>query len=237
MRVVMFDPVTAPYEAYGEVEQSEGTQGQLVKRVMSRKTGKCLIQLDCFWDYDPTSPRAWMDFWRVKKEILEEVYAGRWTTVVLDTVTGMRDACQYQKKYKDMPAAGVGEIARVVTDELEPWTTGTMPFVPCNSITLMHIDEFMVEESVGKQKVQREKKVVLAPGRLRRSIPAKFGEVYRMYWTRDGVLEMQTAQRGHDGYESCRSAIGAPDPCEPTWAAVWANKKGANSAESEAKSN
>lgn len=226
-RVIAFDsPYNLdPYEMYGTVEETVGTVGQLVRRVHSR-SGRLLIQLDCFWDEEPEKPHAFMDFWKVRPEIIEEVYAGHWGTVVTDTATGMRDMAFNQARYRDNPNTKEPRQWHGATkDYIASWTLGTMPGLPCSSILLMHCREYEYEEQVGREKVLRRKKELIAPGTLSVDIPSKPSEVYYLYTDHTGERWLQTRNRGHEGYDCCKSSpkVNAPDPCEPTWEAVWSN--------------
>jgi hypothetical protein len=64
---------------------------------------------------------------------------------------------------------------------------------------------------------------ISAVGKLGSELPAQYSEVYRHYAKRTSGREEYFLQTHHDGTYPARTAIGAPNPCEPHFTKIWAN--------------
>ena len=64
---------------------------------------------------------------------------------------------------------------------------------------------------------------ISAVGKLGSELPAQYSEVYRHYAKRSSAKEEYKLQTHHNGTYPARTAIGAPDPCDPHFTAIWKN--------------
>jgi len=230
------DPVgkAAPYWRRGiPGEWLEGAEGQRVRQVMSRKDPtRLIIQGEFFLEPEPTQPVAFNSLLARWQSLREEVYAGHWRTVVLETFTSMELAARYRREFGRM---GDPEKSNIfATSDAEMMLT-RLGGLPCNVCVACHIDS--KPASMNPDRVMTDKKgnkfmaggqlvaTPQAPGRLQKGIAANFAsELYRLYTAtaEDGTIA-RFLQTENDGRFACATRIGAPNGCEASYNNLWSN--------------
>ena len=136
-----------------------------------------------------------------------------WQTVVVDSVTTMEISARRWDQFVLNPSAEDGrQWYGASKDFLERMLLGRFGALPMNVVVLAHIDDEKFEHH-GTQR-----RMPMAPGKLRGSLPSQYGEVYHAYVDKDGEHYLQTHT---DALWTCTSAIGAPNPSTPHYAALW----------------
>lgn len=137
----------------------------------------------------------------------------QWRTVVLDSVTSMEQSARRWDQFVLNPHA---EDARRwygnSKDLLERMLCGRFAGLPMNVVVLAHVDD----EKYENQGTPR--RMPMAPGKLRASLPSQYGEVYHMYADQTG----HWLQTQSDSLWCATSQIDAPSPCLPFYQALWA---------------
>jgi hypothetical protein len=226
MLVLQTDPEgkEIPYLERGiNLDECEGPQGQLIKTVYApKKPDKVLVQVEIFGDEMITAPHAYRDFEERFEEIPDEVNSGLWATVILDGATELEYASRKQAEYVDKKgwkdhktfyASSSHDVEQVVKQCAR---------LRCNVGVAAHLsakyDEVKGFEVHGPD----------LPGQFRGRVGAGFTELYiahaqgatkkepERYW-------LQT--RADASYAAASVMLRAPDPCEPTFEALWANYK------------
>lgn len=219
-----------PYLVGGEVSDLfSDEQAKFVRTVTSTKTGRILKRIEYYHDTNFIEPHEIRRKAGVSvKDVEPDAYARfltrmagfqheymAWRTAVVDSVTSMEIAARRWDQFVLNPGA---EDARqwygASKDLLERMLMGRFASLPMNVVVLAHIDD----EKYEFQGTQR--RMPMAPGKLRGSLPSQYQEVYHHFVDKDGEHWLQT--RG-DSLWACTTQINAPNPCEPTYAALWAN--------------
>jgi hypothetical protein len=226
MLVLMTDPPgkEAPYLRRGALgAQTQGAHLQPVQQVMSRKTpGKCLIQVEYFHDLNPRRPDAHNRMRDRLDELADtEIPVGKWATLVLDGITFSElNARKYAEHITLANAKDGRQWYAFSMHEVEEIVLKQLAFLPINVGVACHVD-FDYDEVMG-QRVHNP----AAPGKLRARFGAGFPEMYvahaltgktgdaSRYW-------LQT--RTDTSYAAESVLLQAPNPCEPTFEALWAN--------------
>lgn len=137
----------------------------------------------------------------------------QWGTVIGDSVTSMEICARRWDQYVLNPGA---EDARqwygASKDMLEQMLMQRFAGLPMNVVVLAHVDD----EKYEFQGVQR--RMPMAPGKLRGALGSQYPEVYHQYVNKDGEYELQTRS---DGVWACMTTIGAPNPCVPHYLKLW----------------
>lgn len=170
-----------------------------------------MIRIEYYNDWSPSS-RAWEFLrWRIQQRKFET-----FATVVLDSFT----FCELlAKKYLESTGTPSKQIPIALTDAMEDTVLVHLcGLSTSNLLVLAHI-EVERDEVNGTMIYQ-----VAAPGRLRKRklLAATFAETYRVYIAKDGTRLLQTV--ASDTY-TAQSQISPPDPCAPTYAALWAGRE------------
>lgn len=223
MLLFSFDPFgkETPYLKRGEPSDATYDNfGTPVRHVLSKKTGQPIIQIEYYLDADPTQPEAYQRFLS-RMSVLHHEY-DKWATVVLDSSTFAEIAARKWHQYKLNPSAkDPRQWYGGSTELLEEMLMIRFGSLPMNVVTVCHIDEdkdelhgFFVRNP-------------MAPGKLKKKLPSAYGEFYRAYVTTDEkgdrVFVWQTRA---DKLFNAGSQIGAPDPCAPTYQALWTGQGG-----------
>lgn len=200
--------------------------GTRYREVFSRK-GTLLKRIEYYHDTDWITPvEQHLKAGTIIKDMIPNTYpkfmqrmAGiqddqpAWRTVVLDSVTSMEIAARRWDQFVINPNA---EDARRwyfnSKDLLERMLLNRFSGLPCNVVVLAHIDPDRSEH----QGVQR--RMPMAPGTLRASLPSQYGEVYRVYADATG----HWLQTRSDNTWLATTQIEAPAQCEPHYLALWA---------------
>lgn len=198
-------------------------------------TGKgAIIEMESFVDRNPAGigtqrmPCAYERFQSSMIQHMNDDWKG-FKSVVLDSYTFCELACVRLQKYKINPAPGgiedskhnqmqwAGQARHIL--QLDIMTT--FPYLPCHGCVIAHVDDQRHDE--------QEKKLwgVAAIGRLVSLLPCAFGEVYFMYRkVNDKTQQLESwLLTETDGSYISQSHINAPNPCKPTWEALWTNYK------------
>jgi hypothetical protein len=225
MLVLLFDPLgkEAPYLRRGVPQPAFiGDQEQPIVQVMSKKNGdKLLVQIESYHDTEVTDegqyyPVAYMRFLKRFPSLYQEIQDGQWKTVVYDSLTFMEIATRKMHQYllhkheKDSR-----KWFAQSSDDIEEAILCRAGGLRCNVVVLAHIDE----DKDGDVKVY----MPTAPGRLRSRIGAGYAEIYAMRTkrTKDG-MQYYLQTRADVQYAAASVFLNAPDPCEPTYDALWA---------------
>ena len=202
------------------------------RHVMSRKTGAIVRRLEYYHDTEWTEP----ELVRRKagtsvKDMKPSAYARflhrmsgfdaeahEWQTVVLDSVTSMEICARRWDQFILNPQA---EDARqwygASKDMLERMLLGRLAALPMNVVVLAHVDDEKYESN-GTQR-----RMPMAPGKLRGSLPSQYGEVYRAFADASG----HWLQTRSDAVWACTTQIDAPALCPPVYAALWSEYEAA----------
>ncbi len=244
MLVVHTDPTgkAMPYVKRGvPSDYTVGEYGQRVRQVMSRKQpDTVLIQLEFFHEAEPTQPSAFDMILGRWLSLRDEVEAGMWRTVVLETFTTTELYARYRREFSKMSDPEKSNI--YATSDME-MLLSRLGGLHCNVCIACHIDS--KPASMNPDRVVTDKKgnkfmaggqlvaTPQAPGRLQKGIPAMFAsEMYRVF---TGVAEDGSVgrflQTENDGKFACATRIGAPNGCEPAYQNLWTNwsQEGGNS--------
>jgi hypothetical protein len=220
-----------PYLKGGEVSELFSDEKADFVRVVTSPKGKLLKRIEYYHDNVFTEPKE------VKRkagisvqDVAPNAYArflkrmatfqheyDEWATGVVDSVTTMEICARRWDQFVLNPHA---EDSRqwygASKDLLERMLLGRMANLPMNIVVLAHIDD----EKFEHQGTQR--RMPMAPGKLRGSLPSQYSEVYRQYVDKEGEYLLQTTS---DGVWACTTTIGAPNPCAPHYQALWANRE------------
>ena len=185
------------------------------------KSKRPIIRIDYFMDVNPKDPRAF-ERWQARLVDIEDfLIAGKFKTLVFDSTTSAellaRKLHQHRlnKTSKDPRQWFAGS-----TDLLEESLMGALPsLITTNVVVVSHISED--KDEVAGTFVRNP----LAPGRLQKRLASRYGEFYRAYVSRDDDGERYWAlQTTIDDRYNAATQIGAPDPCEPTYNALFAEE-------------
>lgn len=216
--VAAFDPIgkDTPYHKLGTPQPVvlDDALGVYTRDITHpRQTDFVLCRLVYFHDPDFTNPRAYPAFqrWMATTDFAE------WATFVVDSATFMelmaRKYCQFKlnpasKEPRQWFAGG--------TDLLEDMVMGRLASMLINVVAVAHVDE---DKDEFHGTFVRSPKF---PGRMRKGVSAAFAEVYRAYVARNDKGEMYYAlQTRSDLLYQAASQIGAPNPCWPSYEALW----------------
>lgn len=153
--------------------------------------------------------------------IQKEVADGRWATVIFDSLSSLSYEARKLDEYKMNPAVGEGKkahgkqvygaAARAIEELLRSGIGG----LACNLVVIGHLRDERDKDgnSTGNY-------VVEAPGQLPKQLPSVFPEVYITQINEEGETYLQT--RSSQQFIAT-SQIPAPNPCETTFKALWAD--------------
>jgi hypothetical protein len=163
-----------------------------------------------------------MDYFPVLES---EVAKGKWATVIGDSVTFMAYDARKQSQYIDNPTTRSGSDKNTLawygqsTDMIEEILCSLLPNLTCNTLAIMHESKVYVESEGGMVRSPAVPGKRLASTNM---IAATFPELYRIYVERsvDG-RKQRLLQTDSDEKFQAGSVLGAPDPCKPTYQALW----------------
>lgn len=160
-------------------------------------------------------PTAYARF--LKRMAMLQAEYDQWATIIVDSVTTMERVAREWDMFVLNPGA---EDARqwygASKMMLERMLIGRFGQLPMNVVVCAHIDDEKFEHQ-GKQR-----RMPMAPGKLRASLPSQHGEVYRAVADDGGEFYLQTKS---DGLWACTSAIEAPNGALPNYHALWNGTK------------
>jgi AAA domain-containing protein len=230
MLVIAFDPLgkEGPYLRKGTVSpELIGDVDQPLVQVVSKKTpDKLLIQVEYYHDseVDPEGkyrPIAYQQFLRRFPSLYEEIRAGQWATVVIDTLTFMELCARKLSQYDlDKTSREPRRWFAAATDMLEEAVMCRLGGLRCNVVVLAHVDRDK-DEIAGSMLFNPA-----APGRLRFRLGGGYPEVYVSHIARnakDGGFIYSLQTRADARYNATSVLLNAPDPCDPVYTALWEN--------------
>lgn len=228
MLVLAFDPLgkDAPYLERGIVgPDMVGDFDQPVVQIASRnKTGKLLVQLEYFHDTEVTNegkyrPVAYNQFLKRFSTLYDEVKAGLWKTIVVDTLTFMELTARKLSQYQLNPTTKEPRQHYALSTEfLEEALMCRLGGMRTNVVILAHVDTER-DEVLGTMLFNPA-----APGRLRTRLGGGYPEMYYMRATREKntqAVSYALQTRADSRYNCTSTFLRAPDPCEPNYAALW----------------
>ncbi len=183
------------------------------------------IRMEYYHDVDPANPTAYERF--LYRMAMFDKEAHQWPVVVVESGTFMELAARKreEKVINPMEKFGKGTDTRQwfsgSTDALEEMLIMRLGSLPMNVIVVTHIDERRNEIS---GEILRGP---FAPGRLskRGLLCAAYQEQYHTFAGRgeDGK-RFYALQTVNDGMWAATTQIEAPDPCFPTYDAIFQNR-------------
>jgi len=228
--VLAFDPrgKEGPYLRRGNIsDELEGEVGQPLVWIESKRTpGLKLIQVEFFHDTEVTEegrykPTAYRQFLQRYPSLFQEVRDGEWKTVVVDTLTFMEIAARKLSQYDlDKSSREPRRWYAAATEMLEEALMCRLGGLRCNVVILAHVDSDK-DEVAGRMVFNPA-----APGRLRTRLGGGYPEVYASHMTRNektGEHEYKLQTRTDARYNASSVFLEAPDPCDPTYKALWEN--------------
>lgn len=192
------------------------------------KEGGCLYQIEYYhedgkkWVVDPQgdlvpTPEAYEKMVQRLMTIDAEIEAGWWQTVVLDSLTFFEIAAKTRSKHKlnqgpkfDQRHHG-GEARRA----FENIIMNRLASLQCNVVLTAH--EKTYEEDVSSELVRCPNVV----GTLGKILGAPYSELYHLVNDPKGGRKLQTRKN----YQWPAQSNFAPDPCEPSYEAIWGGTK------------
>lgn len=221
MRVLMWDPLgkDTPFVKLGRAQDPVKEKGENRWRsILHPKKDVEIARIDYFHNTKLTSPDAYEHYQARILEVEKEVAKEKIATVVFDSITFAELAARKLHQYRlNATARDPRQFFAGSTDLLEEALMITLGGFPCNLVVIAHVDED--KDEVAGTFVRNP----MAPGRLRKRLSSGYQELYRQYVYRDeGGERTYGLQTKADDRFNAASQIGAPDPCYPSYKALWA---------------
>lgn len=185
---------------------------QLLFRIEYYHTGDIQGGADYIYAYENLLSRL--------PSIQKEVSEGKWATVIFDSLSSLAYEARKLDEYKMNPNLELGKkahgmqsygaAARAIEELLRSGVGG----LSCNLVVIGHL----MDEKDGNYNSTGQY-LVNAPGKLAKDLPSVFPEVYIAQIDEEGETYLQT--RSSQQFIAT-SQIPAPNPCEPTFKALWA---------------
>lgn len=215
------DPMTKmqPYFDCGELDPKEyaGPLGQEI-RLVKDKDGKTIIQVEGFYDKDPAMVNAAMTAMVGRAATLvQEVNAGMWKSVGLDSWSGFEDMARYRRLAGPMMIKNADGRAHhnVAKEDCKSVFLHNLIHLKCNVGITFHVTRF-AQENGGE--VMYNVKCI---GDFAQTIAQNLAERYHSQAMPDGVNRQLRTRP--DGRFELATLIEAPDPCDNTFGALFAN--------------
>jgi hypothetical protein len=220
MLVFAFDPrgKETPYLNRGEATGfGIDDQGSPYREVLSRKSGDAIVRLEYYLDAEPERPDGYARFG--KRLLALQGEYDKWQTIVVDSVTFMElTARKYHQYVLNKTSKEPRQWFAGSTDALEEVLMIRFGSLPMNVVVIAHVDE--EKDELHGTFVRNPK----APGRLRRGASAGYSEFYRAFVKfTDANVRQYVLQTRSDRMWNAASQIGAPDPCDPVYQALWSS--------------
>lgn len=214
--VFSFDPLgkETPYLKRGTASDLMDWDYGRYREVVSNKTGNVIVRIEYYQNADVKSPQAYPRF--LDRTSMFDPEQEGWATVAYDSLTFMEIAARKWAQYVVEP--GAKEPRRwhgIATDQLEEQVMVKAAGWNVNVVVIAHIDEQM-DDFNGM--MSRSPK---APGRLRKGLPAGFGEVYRAYVIRGKEGNQHVLQTRADAMWVSSTQVNAPNPAPASYQALW----------------
>ncbi len=216
----------APYLRTGTPGPLLVSEGGVYYRDGTGPEGELLVRVEYYHDPNEEQPEVW-DRYRTRMATFADEYS-YWQTVVFESVDFADVACRNAQRFLYNPNAGDKRQWRAeTTDQLENLLMMRFGGFPMNVITIAGISEKQDEHSGVFVRNPS------APGRLQKKLPRGYAEVYHAYTvmnsdTGEWIPQIQT--KNGDGFAGKTTVTNAPNPCWPSYDALWANFDAAASA-------
>lgn len=186
---------------------------------------KLLARIEYWGESNPMKPTTYPRWMSRTASLEQDLEQGGFKTCILDTVTyfELMARCYSEMGCNQGVKDGRQHYA-YSAHACEQYIMMRWPnLITCNSVVCAHIDD-QKDETEGEQVVMR--KMVAMPGKMPNRAGGGFGEVWRCYYAGKDkagtkLYRVQTQPRTEVTYE-CKSLQGFPDPCEPSYNAIWA---------------
>lgn len=230
--MMMFDPwdKATPYTDLGTVQRNDDKfyedLGIEVDDVLDEK-GNLIVRVEYYADPDPNAKPADLAISKFERRVVGfEQECRNWASVGMDSMTYFQRGSLLKWKALN-PLESVKQQTNIswyggVAEDAGSAVMSRAAWWRTNVGVICHIDES--KDDLADFGVVRS--VALA-GKLSKRAPAGFGEVYRMrvVMQKDKVgeykRELQT--RADTSWVANSLVAKAPNPCEPTYEALWAN--------------
>lgn len=195
-----------PYENIMSVKHED----RVIARIEHYQTADVSQGVDYIYAYENFLAR----FPQVYKEVRE----GKWATIVFDSLSSLSYEARKMDEYKFNPAIQEGKKAHgmqvygAAARAIEELVRSNLSSLRCNVVLLGHLTAEKGE--VGNNVSYWPE----APGKLPRQLPAVFPECYVMHTDEKGECYLQTRS---DHEYTATSQIPAPNPCAPTYKALF----------------
>lgn len=226
--VCSFDPPgkDAPYLRRGAPGPLMTTDLGVPVREVLDPQGGLRFRIEHYIDADYERPQGFALFRRRLRQLDEE--RGWWETVIVDSLTYMQYAAQYESQYR--VNRGVKDDGRgglhynYAKEAMQPIVALRLPTLPCNVVLTAHVDE--AKDEVHGTMLYNP----AAPGKLSKRLPPGYTELYRAYVAPtdpkrpdEMIYLLQTEKSAQF---NAASQIPAPNPCVPDYAALWKRSEG-----------
>jgi hypothetical protein len=220
--VIGTDPATKmqPYFDVGELDPQEytGPLGQEI-RLVKDKDGKVLIQVEIFRDTDPTMVNAAMSKVVARIATLhQEVNAGMWKSVGIDSWSGLEDFASYRRLTGPLAVKQGGAFAAhrgVAKEDCAGLFLHTLIHLKCNLGIAFHTTQKQMEDS-GEMTYNMK-----CIGDFALTVARNLADRYHSLSLPDGVTRQLRTRP--DGRFELATLIDAPDPCDNSFGALFAN--------------
>ncbi len=220
LAIIIGDPRTKlqPYFDRGipDAKEYTGPLGQTIFLVRDEK-GDVIIQIECFWDTDPTMTESAMTkvIGRMAS-VVQEVNAGMWRSLAFDSWSGFEDAASYRRLIGPMSIKNPdGRAHRAVAKEdCRSVFIHQLVHLNCNVGIAFHITKFTQEN--GGETLYNMKCI----GDFASTVGQYLAERYHSLSLPDGVTRQLRTRP--DGRFELATLIEAPDPCDNSFGALFA---------------
>lgn len=257
MIVKFFDSpgAAAPYlrlPEVAEVKKTHSSRFDIPVWLLKDKDGGILIRIEFYADGEEM-PRAMHRFRRSMAELDTAKLTKLQGTLVIDSFSQMSIAARQEQKYNVNPmtaeegSKGSGAEAEQkgmrwgagATEALETWVASRLPTFHFNVVLIAHHTE--ASGSIELKGVRKDNRMehademvrgVAAPGRLGKSYGLFRGyeEVYHFFLNSEGRVRMQTEISEE---WAAKTQIRPPNPCKPTYKALWSRYDKTKNSEQE----
>src|SRR5579884_10135 len=224
MLVFCFDPLgkEMPYLRLGQPQPVEHQNDIPVCEVTGSRNA-VLARIEYYHDTATNSagtyvPSAYHAFLRRMGSLYDELAAGMWQTVVIDSLTYLELTVRKLAQYELEPQSkDPRRWFAAATDMLEETLLCRFGGYRANVVVLAHVDQER-DELLGSLVYNPA-----APGRLRTRLGSGYAEMYVSHVRRDdgGGLRYCLQTRADTRYNASSVFLEAPNPCDPYYDALW----------------
>jgi hypothetical protein len=219
LKVIATDPITKmqPYFDKGILDPvaTTGPFGQVIRLVRHRETGEVIIEVEGFYDTDPTMTSAAMTGVTGRMSVLvQEVKAGKWKSVALDSWSGLEDCASDRRRMGPMKCANPDGRAHrnEAKDDCKQIFRMQLIHLPCNVGITFHTTKFQMDQ--GGETLYNMKCI----GDFATTVGQNLAERYHSVAQPDGITRVLYTKP--DGRFKLATLIDAPSPCANNFAAL-----------------